>query len=265
MENWNELEAPIRLGIFAGVFVIMALLELIIPRKARMKTRWHRWASNFSMLAIATLIMRLVFPVLTLSAAFLAQRHNVGLFNLIDLPVWVEIILAVIIFDFAIWAQHLAMHYVPVLWAFHKVHHADEDLDTSSGIRFHPGEYIFSLVFKFAVIAALGPAALAVFIFEVTLNASAMFNHASIRLPLTWDRTLRKLIVTPDFHRVHHSVYRSETNSNYGFCLSVWDQMFRTYVPQPRDGHEDMKLGLDKKPGGDSAGLLWSLSLPVKR
>ena len=265
MQSWSHLEAPIRIGLFVSIFIALAMLELAFPRKDRVKPRALRWFSNFAMLIIATVIMRVIFPVLAVAFAVRMQSAGIGLFNIVDLPVWLEIILAVILLDFAIWAQHLVMHYVPPLWAFHKVHHADEDLDASSGIRFHPVEQILSLAFKFAVIALLGPAALAIFLFEVILNASAMFNHASIALPARVDKPLRQLIVTPDMHRVHHSVHPDETNTNFGFCLSVWDRLFRTYRAQPRDGHKDMKLGLDKKPDGNTAGLLWGLILPVKR
>lgn len=265
MMDWQAYEAPLRVGIFASVFLILAMLEFFIPRKRRVKPRLTRWVSNFGMLLIANLVMRLVIPLLAVGVALEMQTRGIGLFNWLDWLIWLEVTVAVIALDFAIWAQHLVMHHVPALWALHKVHHADEDLDASSGIRFHPIEQFLSLGFKMLVIAGLGASPLAVFLFEVILNACAMFNHASIRLPLGADRVLRRWLVTPDMHRVHHSIYQRETNSNYGFCLSVWDRLFHTYTDQPLDGHDAMKLGLDKKPGGNTAGLVWGLWLPFRR
>lgn len=265
MFDWTQYESVIRFSVFAGVFAVMASLEVVFPRKARVKARAMRWFTNFGMVVIANLIIRFVLPVAAIGVAFAMQEKGFGLFNLVGLPVWLEILLAVILLDFAIWTQHLVMHFVPPLWALHKVHHADEDLDASSGIRFHPIEQLLSLGIKMAVVALLGADPLAVFIFEVLLNASAMFNHASVRLPLGLDSLLRRLIVTPDFHRVHHSIHEPETNSNFGFCLSVWDQLFRTYTPQPRDGHEGMQIGLDKRPDGNTAGLWWGLILPFRK
>lgn len=265
MSDWLQYETLIRTSVFAGVFLLMAALETLFPRKARVKGRPMRWFTNFSMVVIANLIMRVAIPLAAIGVAALMQERGFGLFNLTDWPIGLEILLAVIILDFAIWFQHLFMHYVPVLWALHKVHHADEDLDASSGIRFHPIEQVFSLGLKMAVVALIGADPLAVFIFEVLLNATAMFNHASINIPQPVDRVLRKIMVTPDFHRVHHSIYEPETNSNFGFNLSIWDQIFRTYTPQPRDGHENMQLGLDKRPDGNTAGLLWGLVLPFRR
>lgn len=265
MNFWQTEEALIRMIAFAGVFLAMALLETLFPRKKRVKPRLTRWFASFGMLVIANLALRFGFPILAIGVAFWAEQQEFGLFNWLGLPIWLEVTLAVIALDFAIWAQHVITHYVPALWALHKVHHADEDLDASSGIRFHPLEQIFSMIVKIAIVALLGAAPLAVFLFEILLNATSMFNHASIHLPRWLDAGLRRVIVTPDFHRVHHSVHREETNSNFGFCLSVWDQLFKTCRAQPKDGHEGMMLGLDRRPEGNTTGLIWGLIAPFRR
>lgn len=265
MPDWTDHEPLIRFAAFGGVFLFMAGLEAVFPRKQRVKPRLSRWVTNFSMVLIANLVIRLALPIATIAFAVLMQEQGFGLFNWTDLPTWLEIVLAMLFLDAAIWAQHLVMHHVPFLWAIHRVHHADEDLDASSGIRFHPFEQILSLGFKLAVIALLGADPLAVFLFELILNGSAMFNHASISLPVWADRLLRLSIVTPDFHRIHHSIRKAETNSNFGFCLSIWDRMFRTYTAQPRDGHDAMHLGLDKRPAGNTASLWWGLILPFRK
>ena len=264
MENWTEFEGIIRLSVFAGVLILFSALEFIIPRKDRRHTRLSRWTTNVALLAVSTVFLRIILPVATISFAMEMGDRRMGLFNLIALPVWLEVVIAIVLLDFAIWFQHMMMHYIPPLWAFHKVHHADEDLDASSGLRFHPLEMVFSFGFKLAVIALLGVPALGIFLFEVILNAASIFEHASIRIPKKVDRALRKVIVTPDMHRVHHSVHMQETNSNFGFCLSIWDRIFRTYCAEPREGHEAMELGLDRRPPGNAAGLWWALSAPFR-
>lgn len=265
MTDWTQFEAPIRLGSFAGIFLLLNALEIWIPRKARVQPRLTRWTSNFSLLVLSTLLLRFALPVTAVASASYMSDQGIGLFNLTTLPIWLEVLLAIILLDLAIWSQHLLMHYVPVLWRFHRVHHADEDLDASSGIRFHPGEMIVSFGIKLGAIVILGPAALAVFLFEVLLNAASLFEHANISLPKRVDSALRRLIVTPDMHRVHHSVHPAETNSNFGFCLSVWDRLFRTYTAQPKDGHHAMRLGLDRRPTGQTDGLLYVMGMPFRR
>lgn len=265
MTDWTDLEPAIRLGSFAGIFLLLTGLEFLIPRKARVKPRLSRWVSNFSLLIVSSLLLRFALPITAVAFATLMSQQNIGLFNLTSLPVWLEVALGVIFLDLAIWAQHLLMHYVPPLWRFHRVHHADEDLDASSGIRFHPGEMLISFGFKLAAIAVLGPAALAVFLFEVLLNAASLFEHANLSLPTRVDTVLRRLIVTPDMHRVHHSVHPVETNSNFGFCLSIWDRIFRTYRAQPMDGHDTMHLGLDRRPAGETDGLVYVMGMPFRK
>jgi len=262
-----ENEATIRLIIFLGLFSVLAAAEAFAPRRVRRLKRSQRWVTNWSITIANTVILRLmaiVLPLLAVGAAVDAQVQGWGLFNALMLPGWVEIIAAVLILDFVIWAQHLITHKVPILWRLHRVHHADVDMDVTTAIRFHPVEIALSMILKIGVVYVLGPAAIAVILFEIMLNGTAMFNHANIRLPLWLDAIVRRVLVTPDMHRVHHSVHQDEHDSNYGFALSIWDQLFGTYTAQPRGGHDDMTVGLewqDDRP----ARLGWSLSLPFAR
>lgn len=261
-------EPVFRMGIFLSVFAGFSALEAAIPRRARLQSRLDRWATNGSMLIIATVLVRAIaffLPVIAATAgAALALQLGWGLFNAIALPFWAEVLLAIALLDLAIWFQHLISHKVPVLWRLHRVHHADRDLDASSALRFHPVEIALSAAYKLAIILLLGPAAIAVVLFEVILNASAMFNHANLALPKWLDTLLRMLFVTPDMHRVHHSIHRHEHDTNYGFCLSIWDRLFRTYTPQPGDGHQGMTLGLEHHQSDETKGLVWSLGFPIK-
>lgn len=262
-----ENEALIRLSVFLGLFAVLALAETWAPRRARAQPRGARWLTNWSLTILNTLILRLMalgLPLLAVGAAVDAQQNGWGLFNTLGWPAWVEIIAAILILDFAIWAQHLITHKVPLLWRLHRVHHADRDMDVTTAIRFHPVEIALSMLLKIGLVYILGPAALAVILFEIILNGTAIFNHANIRLPLAVDRVLRLVLVTPDMHRVHHSVHRHEHDSNYGFSLSLWDRLLGTYVPQPAEGHDGMTVGLrwqDDRP----ARLGWSLRLPFRR
>ncbi|NSX56023.1 sterol desaturase family protein [Parasulfitobacter algicola] len=262
-----ENEAFIRLGIFVGLFALIAMLEAILPRRKRRQTRTSRWFTNWSIVILDTLTLRLIaviLPLLAIGASIDAERLGWGLFNQISLPFALEIVLTILIFDFAIWAQHVVSHKIPILWRIHRVHHADRDMDVTTAIRFHPVEIAFSMLLKIGLVYLLGPAALAILIFEILLNGSAMFNHANLKLPLGLDRILRLFVVTPDMHRIHHSVTRDEHDSNYGFALSWWDRLFQTYSQNPRDGHEDMEIGLEWQDDRPSK-LGWSLSLPFQR
>ena len=262
-----ENEATIRLGVFLGLFVLFAGIEFLAPRKARAIPRARRWITNWAIVVIDTLALRLfalLMPLLAVGAAMDAQVQGWGLFNLIGWPVWLEFVAAVLILDLAIWFQHLVTHKVPVLWRLHRVHHADRDMDVTTAIRFHPVEILLSMLYKIGLVYLLGPSAVAVVVFEVLLNVTALFNHANIALPRPLDAVVRAVLVTPDMHRVHHSVHRDEHDSNYGFALSIWDRMFGTYIAQPREGHDDMAVGLewqDDRP----ARLGWALSLPFVR
>ena len=247
--DWNTLivdnELMIRLGFFLAVFVIIALWELASPRRMLSVPKVQRWAHNLGLVALNTVVLRLLFPAAAVGVAIIAQEGHWGLFNNVDLPYVVEIILAVIIMDFVIWLQHVMVHAIPILWRLHRVHHADLDYDLTTGARFHTLEIILSMLIKFATIILLGPAILAVLIFEVLLNSMAMFNHGNIYIPEKIDRVLRWFVVTPDMHRVHHSVHAPLANSNFGFNLPWWDRLFGTYAAQPPEGHIDMEIGLE--------------------
>jgi sterol desaturase/sphingolipid hydroxylase (fatty acid hydroxylase superfamily) len=239
-------EPAIRLGFFFGIVAGVALWEFAAPRRTRTFSRIRRWPNNLGIVALNTVVLRVLFPTAAVGLALTAETGGWGLFNNIGLPVWLEAIAAVILLDFAIYLQHVMFHAVPALWRLHRMHHADLDFDVTTGARFHPIEIILSMGIKFMVVAALGPAAVAVLVFEVLLNATAMFNHGNVRLPIGLDRVLRWIVVTPDMHRVHHSIVVRETNSNFGFNLPWWDRLFGTYRAQPAAGHEDMTIGIEQ-------------------
>lgn len=260
-------EALIRLVVFIGLFTVFAVIEALVPRRERTQPRQRRWITNWAIVILDTITLRLlalVLPLLAVGAALDAQANGWGLMNRVGLPIWIAVPLTILIFDLAIWAQHLITHKVPILWRFHRVHHADRDIDVTTAIRFHPIEIAFSMLLKIGLVYLLGPPALGIILFEIILNGTAMFNHANIRLPLPVDAVLRRFLVTPDMHRVHHSIHRHEHDSNYGFALSIWDRMFRTYVAQPEKGHENMTIGLEWQDDSPSK-LGWSMMLPFRR
>jgi sterol desaturase/sphingolipid hydroxylase (fatty acid hydroxylase superfamily) len=237
-------EAYVRLAVFAGVFAVMALWELLAPRRPQAVGRGVRWPGNLGIVVLDALLVRLLFPTTAVGLALVAEGQGWGLFNMLSWPTWIAVVLSVLVLDFAIYLQHVLFHAVPALWRLHRMHHADLEFDVSTGLRFHPIEILLSMLIKFVVIAALGVPALAVLIFEVLLNATSMFNHSNIRLTGTIDRLLRWIVVTPDMHRVHHSILVRETNSNFGFNLPWWDRLFGTYCAQPAAGHEGMTIGI---------------------
>lgn len=239
-----NLESTARLAAFFGVLLGLAILELLLPRRPLAVRRGPRWASNLALVVMNTLLARLLIPVTATAAAIYCQQRGWGLLNIIDAPAWSEFVAAIIVFDLAIYGQHVLFHHVPLLWRLHLVHHADLDFDVTTGLRFHALEILLSALIKLAVVVVLGPAATAVVVFEILLNATSMFSHSNLRLPLTLDRWLRRVLVTPDMHRVHHSVVRKETDSNFGFNLPLWDYLFGTYRDQPADGHDRMTIGL---------------------
>jgi len=260
-------QGSIRILVFASVLIAMASFEAVWPRKKRALERSKRWFSNLSLSVINSVVIKVLGPITAISAAEYALDNGYGLMaaSPIPLPFLIEVLIGFILLDLLIYAQHVMSHKVPLLWRFHKVHHADRDIDVTTGIRFHPIEALFSMLYKCALILLLGPLPVAVFLFEVVLNGSAMFNHANVKLPAWADRALRLIIVTPDTHRIHHSVLVKETDSNYGFFLSIWDRLFKTYRAQPKLGHDDMVIGLDEYQTQSPASLIWSLNEPFKQ
>lgn len=263
-------EGLVRLSIFLGVFAAMALFEIVAPRRHLLHGRNGRWVTNFSIIVLDSVIIRVLFPAAAVGIAVWAHDHQIGLYPFAEAngfapPIWLFGLVVFIFMDFAIWFQHLVFHKVPMFWRFHKVHHSDPDIDVTTAIRFHPVEIVLSMLIKAALILLLGAPAFAIFLFEVVLNGCAMFNHSNVKLPGWIDRPLRQLIVTPDMHRVHHSIRHRETDSNYGFNFSIWDRIFNTYNDQPEDGHEGMTIGLAEYQHGEPVRLIWSLWLPFTR
>lgn len=260
----NEMQ--VRLICFVSLFTLMASWEFLKPCRPLVYSRVLRWGNNLALVALNTLLLRLLFPAAAVGFAHFAHSQGWGVLALLELPHLFEVILAVIVLDLLIYFQHVIFHKVPILWRLHRVHHADPDYDLTTGIRFHPIEIILSMVVKFVAIILLGPAAVAVLIFEVLLNGSAVFNHSNVRLPARLDRIVRFVFVTPDMHRVHHSWIRSETDSNYGFALSIWDRVFSTYQEQPQKGHLKMDIGLEElQDVQDVSWITGILKLPFRR
>jgi len=256
-------EAALRGAAFAAVLVLTGVAEAVSPRRARRLPRFGRWTNNLALLALDSLCVRFFVPLLAVGTALAAQRHGWGLLNQLALPGWLAVPLAILALDLVIYVQHRAFHAVPPLWRLHMVHHADPDIDVTTGGRFHPIEILLSMSIKMAAVLALGAPAAAVVVFEVLLNATSMFNHGNLALPRAVDRALRAIVVTPDMHRVHHSVRREETDSNFGFNVPWWDRLFGTYRDQPQDGHAGMTIGLPQFQMTPRQSLLWMLLLPM--
>ncbi len=238
-------EPVLRLGIFAVVLVSMAVWELLQPARPQVITRRWRWPANLGIAVLNTLILRVVLPVTAVGVAAIAAERGWGVFNLLALPGWLEVAVALVLLDLVIYLQHVVFHAVPMLWRLHRMHHADLEFDTTTGIRFHPLEMLLSAALKLLAVVALGAPPVAVIIFEVLLNATALFNHGNVRLPPRIEAALRWIVVTPDMHRVHHSILPQETDSNFGFNLPWWDRLFATYRAQPEAGHEGMVIGIE--------------------
>jgi sterol desaturase/sphingolipid hydroxylase (fatty acid hydroxylase superfamily) len=238
-------EPVIRLAFFFSILVIVAVGEALVPRRQRSLTRLTRWPGNLGIVALNTLMLRIIFPTTAIGLALLGEERGWGLLNALTIPEWVAVLVAIVVLDLAIYLQHVLFHAVPALWRLHRMHHTDLDFDVTTGVRFHPIEIMLSMGIKLIVVAALGAPPLAVLVFEVLLNATSLFNHGNIRIPQLLDRVLRWVVVTPDMHRVHHSWHPDETNSNFGFNLPWWDRLLGTYKDQPRDGHEEMTIGIN--------------------
>lgn len=238
-------ETILRIGSFLGILIIMGTAETLWPRRKLGKKKIRRWTANLSVSFISTIAVRVLLPLAPSAFALFWQEKGFGLFNLVSMPYWLDILLAVLALDMIIYWQHVAFHRIPILWKVHRMHHADTDIDASTGIRFHPIEIIISMGIKFIAIALLGPPAIGVIVFEVTLNGCALFNHSNVNLPLGLDKWLRLIVVTPDQHRVHHSTDMREANMNYGFNFPWWDRIFKSYKAQPDKGHEKMVIGMN--------------------
>ncbi|MFW8601370.1 sterol desaturase family protein [Desulfobacterota bacterium M19] len=239
-----DYNTRLRIIFFFGILILVAGYEFISPKRRLSVSKAGRWGNNLSIIFLNSFIVKLLFPITALSLAAAAARNNWGLFHYLNMPLWAEIIFAILLLDLIIYLQHLMFHATPLLWRLHMVHHADLDIDVTTGLRFHPIEIIISMLIKMAAVAALGPPVSAVLAFEIILNGTAMFNHGNISLPRFFDRFLRLLVVTPDMHRVHHSVSIRETNSNFGFSFPWWDRIFGTYRSQPALGHQGMSIGI---------------------
>lgn len=257
-------EPWLRIAAFVVVFVVMALWEVVSPRRPQRLSRVSRWPSNLGIVILDSLIVRLLMPVSAVGLAILCEGRGWGLFVSLGSSQTASALLGFLALDLAIYGQHVLFHYVPALWRLHRMHHADQEFDVTTGIRFHPVEIVLSMGIKYAVIVALGVPAVAVFAFEVVLNATSMFNHGNVAIQPSWDRALRWVIVTPDMHRVHHSIERSETNSNFGFNLPWWDHLFGTYVAQPAAGHDGMTIGISQFRSAEEQKLHHMLTQPFR-
>lgn len=246
MEAIVEHEPAIRMAVFFSILIGMAAWELAAPQRRVEIPRLVRWSNNLGLVALDALLVRFLFPVVAVGLAVIAQENGWGLLNQLSIPTWIITILAVLALDFAIYLQHVLFHAVPALWRLHRVHHADLEFDVTTGVRFHPLEIVISMAIKLLLILALGPSAIAVLVFEILLNGTSLFNHSNVRLPPKLDAALRLFIVTPDMHRVHHSILPSETNSNFGFNLPWWDWILGTYLAQPSAGHTGMTIGIEQ-------------------
>ena len=258
-----EVDEPqIRLVVFVGLFAVLALLEFLVPRRKLRYSKPRRWLTNWSIVLIDSAVVRLLFASAAVGGAIWADSNQLGLFNNIEAPHWLAVLFSFVVLDFAIWASHVASHKIPILWRVHRMHHSDVDFDVTTAIRFHPIEIVLSMLWKLLVVVLLGAPHQAVLLFEIALNGFAMFNHSNLRLPQKVDQIVRLLIVTPDMHRVHHSIFNRETDSNYGFNLSIWDRIFGTYIDQPKDGHLNMKIGLENWQDERPTRLFWTLKIP---
>ena len=257
-------EATIRLLVFISAFILLAVLEHYFPRRTLKYSKVQRWLSNFGISALNTLLTRLLMPIAAVAAAIFAAEQNLGLLNLINLPVWLGIVAFLLIFDLTIYFQHRLFHAIPVLWRLHRMHHTDMDYDVSTGNRFHPLSILISSAIKLALIFVIGPLPVAVIAAEILLNASSMFNHSNLKIGLGLEKALRHFVVTPDMHRVHHSSNPAEHSNNFGFNFPWWDKLFGSYQDQPELGHEKMEIGIQGLSSPDSIGLGKLLLQPLK-
>ena len=263
MEAWIlDREIEWQLGCFIFILSLMACWEVIAARRQLTVSKRGRWLSNLGLTALNSVLLRLLLPVTAVGSAWVAAERGWGLLSVLPVPQWLVVPLSIVILDFAIWTQHVMFHRVPLLWRLHMVHHADPDLDVTSGARFHPLEMLLSLLIKVGVVLLVGIPAIGVFLFELILNATAMFNHSNVKVPNGVDGVLRWFLVTPDMHRVHHSVIVDECHTNFGFNLPWWDRLLGTYRAQPQGGHLGMTIGLTEFRTGVRQTVAWMLALP---
>jgi len=252
----------IRLYFFLGILLALMFFEFLFPRRDLHYSRKTRWTNNLSLIFLNSAIIRFVLPITLAGIALFTEERKIGAFNLFSGYTVIKTVLSIIILDLAIYWQHVLFHKIPLFWLIHRMHHTDLDIDVTSGLRFHPIEIIISTIIKVVVIVIFGMPVLSVIIFEILLNATSMFNHSNIFIPLNIDHYLRLFIVTPDMHRVHHSIFREETNSNFGFNLACWDRVFKTYHAQPKVGHLKMNIGLETFRDIKYLNLPWLLIIP---
>ena len=261
-ELFFEYESYIRLGSFLGLFALLTIWEISTPKRELLGLRRFRWISNIGLIVISSVLIRFILPTAAVGIALHVEQENLGFLNHFDLPFAFQFVLAFILMDLAIYFQHVMFHALPLFWRFHRVHHSDLDCDITTGLRFHPLEIVVSILFKFLVIASVGVPVLAVVIFEVILNAASMFTHSNIKIPSSFERIVRWFIVTPDMHRIHHSIKENETNSNFGFFMSIWDRLLGTYRREPEGGHSYMQIGLRNFREPKWQDLRWLIYLP---
>ena len=257
-----QYESYIRLGSFFGLFVLLMIWELASPKRKLLQLRRFRWFSNIGLIVTSSVLVRFIIPTAAVGVALHVEQDNLGFLNHFDFSAVTQFILAFILMDLAIYFQHVIFHALPMFWRFHRVHHSDLDCDITTGLRFHPFEILISIIFKFVVIISIGAPVIAVVCFEIILNAASMFTHSNIKIPLSLEKIVRWTIVTPDMHRIHHSVNENETNSNFGFFISVWDRLFGTYIDKPKEGQKNMEIGLHEFRQAKWQNLRWLIYLP---
>ena len=264
MAQWMVVdESIVRLVYFVSALIVLLILQARAPRRPLSHYR-QRWSANFALVALDALLVRLLLPLGAVGVALWAQGNETGLLHMTPWPAWLEAGLAFLALDCLIYAQHRLFHALPLFWRLHRVHHSDLEMDTTTGVRFHPVEILFSMLIKMAAVVALGAPAVAVITFEIALNATSMFSHSNLHLPAALDRMLRRVLVTPDMHRVHHSIHQAEHDTNFGFNFSWWDHLFGSYTAQPADGHDNMTIGLGRFREPQAQGLGALLLQPLK-
>jgi len=264
MDFLVEHEQVIRVGVFLAILVLLSGLEFLIPLAKRRLSRPTQWFTNLVIVLLDNLTLKIVFPLLAAGVAKYANDNGYGLFNIISAPYWVSFVLSLILLDLLIYTQHVMMHRIPILWRFHRMHHTELGLDATSALRFHPIEIIISMLIKMEFVLIMGIPVAAVIIFEVLLNGLALFNHSNIKLPEIIEKPLRRIIITPEIHWIHHSELPFETNSNYGFNLSLWDRLFSTYIDKPKQSYKELRQGLHEFGFKEPLNVLELLVSPFK-